>query len=101
MLERPEKLARRAQVVREVIPAIVPGRHRVVAGLLDKGDAVMATVQRYTPASGELSEQFGQENGEQRSAKNLSWSYAAFVTAFAARERACAAAAATSSGQRA
>jgi glucoamylase len=66
-------------------------RHRLFLGLLEQGDAIMATVQRYTPATGELSEQFDQETGEQRSAKNLSWSYAAFVTAFTARRRACAA----------
>jgi glucoamylase len=65
-------------------------RHRLFLGLLKKGDAIMATVQRYTPATGELSEQFDQDTGEQRSAKNLGWSYAAFVTAFAARKRACA-----------
>jgi glucoamylase len=85
----------------EAVPLDGPGRHRVAASLLDKGDAVMATVQRYTPAGGELSEQFDQHSGEQRSAKNLSWSYAAFVTAFAAREDACAAMAASFSQQRA
>lgn len=74
-------------------------RHRLFLGLLKKGDAIMATVQRYTPATGELSEQFDQNTGEQRSAKNLGWSYAAFVTAFTARKRACACAQALASSQ--
>jgi glucoamylase len=50
----------------------------------------MATVRRYSPANGELSEQFDQKTGEQRSAKHLTWSYAAFVTAVCARRRAAA-----------
>jgi glucoamylase len=62
---------------------------RLFLGLMARGDAIMATVRRYTPPSGELSEQFDQDSGEQRSAKNLSWSYAAFVTAFVARQQAC------------
>nr|WP_281806072.1 glycoside hydrolase family 15 protein [Methylocystis echinoides] len=45
-------------------------------------------VRAHTPASGELSEQFDQRSGAQTSAKNLTWSYAAFVTAFAARRAA-------------
>jgi glucoamylase len=76
---------------REPAPLDASTRKRLFLGLLHKGDAIMATVQRYTPASGEMSEQFDQETGAQRSAKNLSWSYAAFVTAFAARKRASAA----------
>ena len=44
--------------------------------------------QAYTPASGELSEQFDQATGAQTSAKTLTWSHAAFITAFARREAA-------------
>ncbi|WP_283739049.1 glycoside hydrolase family 15 protein [Chelatococcus albus] len=62
-------------------------RRAMVAALLAKGDRFMATVRRYTPASGELSEQFDQCTGEQTSAKDLAWSYAAFITACAARSR--------------
>src|SRR6202007_1143051 len=43
----------------------------------ERGDAIMRTVQAFTPASGELSEQFDQTTGAQTSAKHLSWSYAA------------------------
>jgi glucoamylase len=45
----------------------------------------MATVRAYTPASGELSEQFDQDTGAQTSAKSLAWSHAAFITAAASR----------------
>jgi glucoamylase len=58
---------------------------------LRAGDAIMRTVQVYTPASGALSEQFDRTTGAQTSAKDLAWSYAAFITAAASRRRACAA----------
>jgi glucoamylase len=67
------------------------------AGLaLRRGDAFMRTVRRYTPANGELAEQFDQHNGEPRSARDLSWSYAAFITAAASRAEACGATGASS-----
>jgi glucoamylase len=55
---------------------------------LERGDAVMRTVRAFTPPGGELSEQFDQTTGAQASAKHLSWSYAAFVTAAASRTQA-------------
>ncbi len=58
------------------------------AALLARGDGFLATVRRFTPSSGALSEQFDRETGKQTSAKNLAWSYAAFITA--CRARACA-----------
>jgi glucoamylase len=53
-----------------------------------RGDAFMRTVQAYTPPGGELSEQFDQSSGAQTSARQLSWSYAAFITAAASCKRA-------------
>jgi len=52
------------------------------------GDAILARVRNFIPASGDLSEQFDQTTGEQTSAEDLTWSYAGFVTAWAAREAA-------------
>jgi glucoamylase len=52
---------------------------------ISKGDAFLETVRRYTPENGELSEQFDQRTGEQTSARHLAWSYAAFISCFAAR----------------
>ncbi len=51
-----------------------------------RGDAYLETVRAFTPDSGDLSEQFDQTNGVQTSARHLAWSYAAFLTAVAARQ---------------
>ena len=50
-----------------------------------RGDAFLETVRRYTPANGELSEQFDQRTGAQTSARHLAWSYAAFISCVLAR----------------
>jgi glucoamylase len=55
--------------------------------LAERGDAFLETVRAYTPASGELSEQFDQHTGVQRSAQQLAWSYAAFITCVHARRQ--------------
>jgi glucoamylase len=55
--------------------------------LTDRGDAFLETIRAYTPASGELSEQFDQHTGVQRSAQQLAWSYAAFITCTHARRQ--------------
>ena len=52
---------------------------------VERGDAFLATVRAFTPASGELSEQFDQRSGAQTSAKHLAWSYAALISCVAAR----------------
>lgn len=59
---------------------------------LARGDAIMDALRRFVPADGALSEQFDQTTGAQVSAKNLTWSYAAFLTALEARKAALAAA---------
>ena len=63
-------------------------REKLFKALLHRGDMFMAMVRAHTPACGELSEQFDQSNGAQTSAKNLAWSYAAFITAIASRKAA-------------
>ncbi|HEX7236682.1 MAG TPA: glycoside hydrolase family 15 protein [Gammaproteobacteria bacterium] len=50
-----------------------------------RGDSFLETVRAFTPASGDLSEQFDQRTGEQTSAKHLAWSYAAFISCVTAR----------------
>jgi glucoamylase len=50
-----------------------------------RGDAFLETVRAFTPASGDLSEQFDQRSGKQTSAKHLAWSYAAFISSVTAR----------------
>ena len=63
-------------------------RKRLFEALLRRGDQFMAIVAAYTPASGELSEQFDQATGVQTSAKSLAWSHAALITAMARRKAA-------------
>jgi glucoamylase len=58
---------------------------------MERGDAYLATVRAYTPAGGELSEQFDQRSGAQTSAKQLAWSHAAFISCVSARRIAAAA----------
>jgi glucoamylase len=57
---------------------------------VSKGDAFLGTVRQYTPENGELSEQFDQRTGAQTSARQLAWSYAAFISCVAARRAAVA-----------
>jgi glucoamylase len=63
------------------------------ADAIRRGDAIMRTVRAFTPATGDLSEQFDRTTGAQTSAKHLTWSYAAFITAAASRRQAYRAAA--------
>ena len=60
-------------------------RAREARALIARGDAFLETVRAYTPADGELSEQFDRTTGEQTSAKQLAWSYAGFISSIAAR----------------
>ena len=53
---------------------------------VERGDGFLATTRAFTPASGDLSEQFDQRTGEQTSAKHLAWSYAAFISCVTARQ---------------
>ena len=55
------------------------------ASWIARGDGFLATVRAFTPASGDLSEQFDKRTGEQTSAKHLAWSYASFISCIAAR----------------
>ena len=56
--------------------------------LIERGDAVLARTRDFVPGSGDLSEQFDQTTGAPASAKDLSWSYACFITAWHARQAA-------------
>jgi glucoamylase len=58
------------------------------ASWVARGDGYLETVRAYTPADGQLSEQFDRRTGEQTSAKHLAWSYAALICSIVAR-RAC------------
>ncbi|MDQ0391169.1 glycoside hydrolase family 15 protein [Labrys monachus] len=56
------------------------------ARLFARGDAYLETIRAYTPADGEMSEQFDKATGAHVSARHLAWSYAAFIGAVKARQ---------------
>ena len=58
------------------------------AGLIASGDAILAMARRSIPDTGEIAEQFDQTTGAQTSAKNLTWSYASYLTCWHARKEA-------------
>jgi glucoamylase len=64
------------------------GSREAAAAAMQRGDAIMRTVRAFTSATGDLSEQFDRTTGAQTSAKHLTWSYAAFITAAASRDQA-------------
>lgn len=51
-----------------------------------RGDGFLATVRRFAPENGVMSEQFDQTTGAPTSAKDLAWSHAAFLSCIHARE---------------
>ena len=61
-----------------------------LADLIAEGDAILARTREFIPPSLDLAEQLDQTTGEQTSAKDLSWSYACFITAWDARRAALA-----------
>jgi glucoamylase len=63
-------------------------RKPLIVALRARGDLFFATTRAHTPASGELSEQYDAATGAPTSAANLAWSYAAFLSAAAARREA-------------
>jgi glucoamylase len=52
----------------------------IVKAVRTYADDFVAVVQKYTPANGALAEQYDRNNGAPLSARDLTWSYAAFLT---------------------
>ncbi len=64
--------------------AVLPGlRSRLAKAALERGRGFMAVARAFAPPSGELAEQFSQIDGSATSARNLAWSHAAFIIAYA------------------
>ncbi|KAF2865736.1 family 15 glycosyl hydrolase [Massariosphaeria phaeospora] len=77
-----------------LVPSTKPGTYRkgkgkqftqLINAALDYADAFVSIALKYTPPSGALAEQYSRENGTAVSARDLTWSYAAFVTVRSAR----------------
>ncbi|EAW10464.1 putative glucoamylase/glucan 1,4-alpha-glucosidase [Aspergillus clavatus NRRL 1] len=60
----------------------------VTAAVKVYADGFLRIIQKYTPSTGALAEQFSRSDGSPLSALDLTWSYAALLTAHRARERA-------------
>ncbi|KAG6007643.1 hypothetical protein E4U21_005724 [Claviceps maximensis] len=73
---------------RDVVPSIAVGNYpsgsatyaAILAAVSTYADGFVALVQEYTPRDGSLAEQFDKKSGLPRSAADLTWSYAAFVS---------------------
>ncbi|KAJ2901455.1 glycoside hydrolase family 15 protein [Zalerion maritima] len=58
-----------------------------VAAVLEYADGYMAMNQQYLPSDGSMAEQYDKSTGDPLSAADLTWSYASFLTAAAARAK--------------
>jgi glucoamylase len=74
---------------KDLLPSITAGTYvkssptysSIISAVRTYADGYIAVVQRYTPANGGLAEQFNKNTGSPLSAVDLTWSYAAFLTA--------------------
>jgi glucoamylase len=74
---------------RDLLPSVATGTYAkgsttytsITSAVKSYADGYIAVVQKYTPSNGGLAEQFDKNNGSPLSAVDLTWSYAAFLTA--------------------
>ncbi|KAF2743043.1 carbohydrate-binding module family 20 protein [Sporormia fimetaria CBS 119925] len=79
---------------RDLVPSVAPGTYAkgsatynsLTSAVKAYADGYMAVVQKYTPSNGALAEQYEKSTGAQLSARDLTWSYAAFLTAVERRK---------------
>ncbi|KAJ5679064.1 glycosyl hydrolase family 15 [Penicillium macrosclerotiorum] len=57
----------------------------IASAVKEYADGFVSIVQQYTPSNGSLAEQFTRDDGTPTSAADLTWSYAAFMTAASRR----------------
>ncbi|KAF2708815.1 glycoside hydrolase family 15 protein [Pleomassaria siparia CBS 279.74] len=62
--------------------------YSVVENLVGLGDSFLEVVKKHSGAEGEMSEQFDRRTGYMRGARDLTWSYGAFLNAARARKEA-------------
>ena len=76
----------------DFIPSVTPGSYdaststyaTLTAAIRKYADSYLLLVEKYVPSDGTLAEQFSRNDGSPLSARNLTWSYASFLTAVAA-----------------
>lgn len=74
---------------KDLVPGISPGSYRsdsstfqtLVQAVSAYADDFVNVVAKYTPANGALAEQFSKDDGTPMSARDLTWSYASFLSA--------------------
>lgn len=79
---------------RDILPSVNTGTYAkgsstytsIINAVRTYADDFIAVVQKYTPANGALAEQYNRNNGAPLSARDLTWSYAAFLTAIERRD---------------
>ncbi len=64
----------------------IKGRKLDTLSLLETGDQFVERVRFHSPADGSLNEQMDRNTGYMTSVENLTWNYAAILTAFSARQ---------------
>ena len=74
-----------ANVTTGVYPTTSPVYKTITRAVRSYADGFISVVQEYTPANGGLSEEYERNTGVQKSAPDLTWSYASFLTAIARR----------------
>ncbi|KAI6780390.1 Glucoamylase-like protein [Emericellopsis cladophorae] len=78
---------------RDLLPGIATGTYAsnsatytsIITAVSNYADGFVAKVQQYTPSDGSLAEQYSKFNGSPVGARDLTWSYAAFLTATSRR----------------
>ncbi|KAG9257383.1 putative glucoamylase GMY1 [Emericellopsis atlantica] len=78
---------------RDLVPSIATGTYAsnsatytsIINAVSTYADGFIAKVQQYTPSDGSLAEQYSKSDGSPLSASDLTWSYAAFLTATSRR----------------
>ena len=78
----------------DLVPGIATGTfakgsatyENVVSSVSSYADGFVSIVATYTPTNGSLSEQFSKDDGHPLSARDLTWSYASFLTGVARRQ---------------
>ncbi|KAJ9143535.1 Glucoamylase [Coniochaeta hoffmannii] len=74
---------------KDLVPSVTAGTYALSSSTYTSiynavqtyADGYMAVVEKYTPSGGALAEQFDRSSGSPLSAADLTWSYAAFLTA--------------------
>ncbi len=75
-------------VVGQKLRASTPVFTATLAALFERGDQYLARIRLHADADGGLAEQWHRDNGYSTSARDLTWSYAAFLSAVQSRKQA-------------